>query len=307
MRPALALLLAAGAARADTPSTRATAIELDREDAPAGRAELGFDGGAPLAGWGASVGLGLLARPLTLATPATIVPVRTRETLVLGGALALGGSVVVDARLPLLRQTGDAPVGVRHALGDLRLAARVRIAGTDARALFLRGALTVPTGDDGDYAGELHWGVAWNLIGRATLPGDVVIAASAGIHIRGAEVMLGDRLVGDEVTGALGVLVPVPPVLGLWCERAQVMLAGEVVGALGDHINGVRGPSPVEARGGVVIQVLPALTVGMRAGRGLDDQIGAPAWRAMLELAWRGDWNPLAPGPPDASDESLDD
>jgi len=307
MKVALALLLVASTAQADTPSSRGTAVELDREDAPAGRGELGFDGGAPLAGWGASVGLGLLARPLTLATPATVIPVRTRETLVLGGALALGGSVVVDARLPVLRQTGDAPAGVRHALGDLRLAARVRIAGTPARALFLRGALTLPTGDDGDYAGDLHWGVQWNLIGRATLPAGVTIAASGGIHIRGAEVMLGDRLVGDEITGALGVLVPIPPIAGLWCERSQVVLAGELDGVLGDNIAGVRGPSPVEARGGVVIQALPELTIAVRGGRGVNDQLGAPAWRAMLEIAWRGDWTPLAPSATAPSDETLDD
>ena len=321
MKLALAIVAAAaGGAHADTPSERATAIELDREDAPAGRAELGFDGGAPLAGWGASLGLGVLSKPLTLATPTTLVPVARRETLVLGGALALGGSVVVDARLPLLRQTGDTYTGgsdafvinrgtTRHAVGDLRLAARVRIAGTAERAVFLRGALTVPTGDDGDYAGELHWGVQWNLIGRATLPAGVIVAATADIHIRGAEVMLGDRLVGDEIVGALGALVPIPPIAGLWCDRSQVMLGAELDGVLGDNIDAVRGPSPIEARGGLVIQALPELTIGVRVGRGLDDQIGAPAWRATLELAWRGAWNPLAPSasPAAASDETLDE
>jgi hypothetical protein len=53
-----------------------------------------------------------------------------------------------------------------------------------------------------------------------------------------------------------------------------------------------RGPSPVEARFGFVGKPLPDVTVGVRAGFGLDDQVGAPRFRAMLELAWQ------APAPP---------
>ena len=61
---ALVLLCASAAIAEAAPPL--TAIEIDREDAPAGRAELGFDGGAPLDGWGASLGAGLLRKPLTV-------------------------------------------------------------------------------------------------------------------------------------------------------------------------------------------------------------------------------------------------
>lgn len=275
----VALLLIGGAAHADTPSTRSTAVEVDRADAPAGRVELGFDGGAPLPGWGASIGVGLLDKPLVLNGDP---PVRLRETVVLGGALAIGERVVLDLRVPMSRQVGDGMT--RYNLGDTRLAARVRIAGDAGTAVLLRGALTFPTGDDGDYAGDLHWSAQWNLIGRATI-GDVVLAASAGIHLRGAEVAIGDRVVGDEVVYAAGAVVPLGP----------LALTGEIVGAIGDKSADIRGPSPVEADGGVIWHALPELTIGVRGGAGLDAQLGSPAWRAMLEVAWQGDWRVTLP------------
>ncbi len=315
MKLAIAVLAFGSVAHATPPIT---AIEIDREDAPAGRVELGFDGGAPLDGWAVSLGTGLLDKPLIVGIgTTTVVPIVHRETLVLGGALALGSSVIADLRLPMSRQTGDQLVpggdgfmtqrGTRYALGDLRVAARVRIAGDAERAVFLRGAVTLPTGDDSDFAGEARWGVAWNLIGRATLPAGVIVAASAGIHIRGAEVMVGNRLAGDEILGAVGAIVPIPPIAGLWCTREQVALTAELDGVLGDNVNNVRGPSPLEVRGGLVIQALPSLAIGLRGGHGLDNQIGAPAWRAMLEIAWRGDWQPFGPSTSAPDDETLAD
>jgi hypothetical protein len=302
MKIAVALVATTAIAHAGAPPT---AIEIDREDAPAGRVELGFDGGAPLAGWGVSLAAGLLDKPITIGLgDSTVVPISLRESLILGGALALGSSVVVDLRLPMSRQTGDqltamltAENATRYVLGDLRLAARIRIAGDADRAVFLRAALTFPTGAESDFAGDERWSLAWNIIGRATLPAGIVIAANAGIHIRGAEVTIGDRLVGDEVTGAAGAIVPIPPIAGLWCDRSQVALTAEIDGVLGDNVNGVRGPSPIEARGGIVISILPELSLGLRGGRGIDNQIGAPAWRAMLEVSWRGAWNPFPAQP----------
>jgi hypothetical protein len=58
------------------------------------------------------------------------------------------------------------------------------------------------------------------------------------------------------------------------------------VGVLGDRFAGERGPSPVEARLGLVTRPWPSIYVATRAGVGLGDQIGAPAWRATLELGY---------------------
>lgn len=287
-RLAVTALLAGGVAHADTPLADPTAIEVDRADAPGGRVELGFDGGAPVDAWRVALTGGWLERPITYDG---VHPVRRRQTLMLGGAVALG-SIVVDARLPLAHQVGDRVPGggalrARYVLGDLRLGARVHVARGAAGAVFVRGDVALPTGDDGDLAGDASWSLAWRLIGRAALPAGVVVAGSAGIRLRGREVLVGDRLVGDELLGNVGVLVPLPPVRPLWCAADQVKLTAELHAVLGDDVGIGTGPSPVEARAGVVTRPTPQLTVGVRAGAGLNDQIGAPRYRLLLELAYQ--------------------
>jgi hypothetical protein len=311
----------ASAAHADMPRDTPTAIEVDRGAAPGGRVGFGFDGGEPVDAWGASVALGWLDRPIELpagtfgsGSPAT-GPVRRRETLALGGALAVGDSVVLDAVLRASHQVGDRltaagnPDGLaRYVLHDLRLGGRIRIVGDGERAALLRADLTLPSGDDAQFAGDAAWTAAWSLIGRATLPGGIVVAGSAGIRLHGAEVAVGDRLIGDELFAAVGGAVPLPA-LGLG-GADRVALTAELFGALGDHVGDASGPSPVETRVGVIVRglpALPALAIGGHVGFGLDDQIGAPRFRALVELAW----TPRvarpepggAPAPPQTDDE----
>ncbi len=288
-------VLAAPAARADAPRDTPTAIEVDRDAAPPGRTEFGFDGGAPVGGWGATLGAGWLERPITFTTAdGTTLPVRRRQTLALGGALAIGAAVAIDARVAAAHQVGDRlrpgdprPLD-RFVLGDLRIGARVRVTGSARRAMFVRGELTLPTGDDGDLAGEASWTVAWQLAGRLTLWRGIIAAAAAGIRLRGAEVLIGDRLAGDELTGALGVAVPIPPLRPLWCGAEQVKLTAEAAIALGDDVGAGRGPSPAEARLGLVTLPRPGIAIGVRLARGLTDEIGAPRARLSLELTYTG-------------------
>ena len=93
--------------------------------------------------------------------------------------------------------------------------------------------------------------------------------------------IVADKLVGDEVFGGAGALVPITSTLAL---------TGELAASLGDSIARKAGPSPVEVRGGLVTRIVPDLVVGVRAGGGLDDQIGAPAWRVTFEVAYQGSW-----------------
>jgi hypothetical protein len=294
---AVAVAAAGGAAdaRADTPRQTPAAIEVDRDAAPPGRTELGFDGGAPVDGWGATLGVGWLERPLTVQTgDGEALPVRRRQTLALGGALALGESVVLDARLAAAHQVGDRlrpaePRALdRYVPGDLRIGARLRVTGGAARAMFVRGELTLPTGDDGDFAGEASWTLGWQLAGRLVLPGGITVAGAAGVRLRGAEVTIGGRLAGDEILGALGAAVPIPPLPPLWCDAEQVKLTAEVAAVLGDDIGAGRGPSPAEARLGLVTLPRPGVALGLRIARGLIDEIGAPRARLSLELTYRG-------------------
>ena len=154
-------------------------------------------------------------------------------------------------------------------------------------AAFLRAELSLPTGDDRDFAGEPSWTLAWALIARAHLPAGIVLAGTAGIRLRGAEVIIANRLVSDELFGGAGVLVPLPAIRPLWCDPEQLKLTAEITGILGNDVGGDRGPSPVEVRAGFVGTPRPGFLIGVRGGAGLGDQIGAPTWRATLELTYR--------------------
>jgi hypothetical protein len=315
MRRALAVVAAlAGVARADNVVMRPEAIEVDREVPPPGRVEMGFDSGAPVGAWGVGVQLGYLDRPIVL-RDATIStePVRHRETFAIGGALALGDSVVVDARIPMAHQVGARLQGLgddsalqRFVFGDITIGARLRVAGDDHRGAFIRGQLGLPTGDDFQFAGDARWSGAWLLVGRAELAPGVVAAATGGIRIRAAEVQVADRLVGDEVLYGAGLAVALPPIPGLWCKPEQLRATGEVVGVVGDHVGTLRGPSPAEARFGFVGKPLPELAVGVHAGFGLDDQIGSPQFRATIELAWQAPAPPHHASPPTLAPDSDD-
>ncbi len=304
-------------AAAEPPRDEPAAIEVDREAAPPGRSELGFDAGAPVDGWAAALSFGYLDRPITLRTGSDESrPVERRETLALGAAVGLGDTVVLDARMPFAQQTGArlAILGDDRALdrwvpGDLRIGGRIRVVRTAHADALVRGELSLPTGDANEFAGEASWSLAWSLIGRFRLPAGVVVAATGGIRLRGAEVMIGDRIVGDELHGAIGIAMPVPPIHPLWCVADQVKLTGELVGAIGDEIRLASGPSPAEVRLGIVTRPLESFTIGVRLGTGLGDEIGAPRWRATIELTYHGTERLIPPSSgADATEqsESLD-
>lgn len=310
----VAMIAAASSARADVPRDAPTEIEVDRADTPPGRTEFGFDGGAPLDGWGVTLSAGWLEKPLSFTLPdgTVIDPVHRRETFTLGAALALGPTVVVDARFGFAHQIGDRVRGTgddraldRAVQGDLRIGGRARVHAGDTVSVLLRGDLAIPTGDQGDFAGDAGTSVAVRLIGRAVLPGGVVVAATGGLRLRGTEVLVGDRLVGNEGLAAAGIAIPIPPIHPLWCVREQVQLTGEVTAIIGDSVGSGRGPSPVEARLGLVTQPLRHWTFGVRVGTGLTDEIGSPRLRATVELTYRGSFQLIEVG--GASDDHETD
>jgi hypothetical protein len=310
-RIAFALVAIGGVAHAETPVDRPTAIEVDRADAPAGRTEFGFDGGAPVEGWGVTLGGGWLESPILFGLPdgTTSEPVRRRQTAMIGGALALGQSAVVDLRWTAARQLGDRLRGTgfekpldRYVIGDLRIGARIRVTAKEHLSVFVRGDLSLPTGDSSDFAGDAGYSIAWRLIGRVSLPHGIIVAATAGLRLRGTEVLIADRLMGNESLAAAGIAVPLPALRPLWC-RDQVRLTAEISGVLGDDVGAGRGPSPVELRFGVISQPRPAWTIGARVARGITDEIGSPDLRATIELTYRGSWKLLEVAPSGEDDE----
>jgi hypothetical protein len=305
-----ALVLAATSlAQADTPIERPEGIEVDRMAPPPGQAELSFDGGAPVGpagpaepgplhsgGWALDVQLGYLDRPMRLhTTQVKIFPVEHRETLALGGALSIGPAIIVDARLPMSHQVGDRYQGLgddrpldRWVLNDLDLGARLRLSQGELFSAFVRGQVTLGTGNDYQFAGEVHFTAAWMLIGRLMLPQGIVIAATGGVRFRGAEVAVADRVLGDELVGGVGATYQLPAIHGLYCDANRVRITGEIVGVYGDDVGNAKGSSPAEARIGLVSEIRPWLLVAARLGKGIDDQIGSPRFRGMLELVYAG-------------------
>ncbi|HEX4422665.1 MAG TPA: hypothetical protein VH165_32340 [Kofleriaceae bacterium] len=316
---AAAVMVAAGAAHADSPRMTPAAIEVDRDTAPAGRIGFGFDGGEPVDAWGVSLATSWIDQPIRIGAggfgpgaPASD-PVRRRETVTLGAALALGDSAVLDAAVRGSHQVGDRlaadgdPAQLAHLVfQDLRIGGRIRVAGDRDRAALLRADVTVPTGDEAQLAGDARWTAAWSLIGRATVAGDVVIAASAGIRLHGAEVAVGDHLIGDELFAAAGVAIPVVPA-GASGPLGALALTGELLGALGDHVGMLAAPSPLEARIGAIVRPRAGLAIGVHAGAGLDDQIGAPRARLVIELAWTPPASPATPAGPRPPSSGADD
>ena len=225
------------------------------------------------------------------------VPVEHRETLALGGALALGPTRrrrrAAAARAPgrrSLRGLGDDTPLDRWVLGDLALGARLRLAQREHVAASSRAAqLTLPTGDDHDFAGEARYTAAWMLIGAFALPHGVVArrrrraCASAA-----ARSIVADRLLGDELSRAIGATYELPAVPGLWCAANHVRVTAELDRRARQRRRGPARTVARRRRASACQRIRPWLAVAARVGKGLDDQIGAPRFRGLLELVYGG-------------------
>jgi hypothetical protein len=297
-----------GVAHADKPLDRPEGFEVNREAPPPGQVELSFDGGGHLApadpaapgvyqpAWAVSLQLGFLDRPMRLhTTKVKIFPVEQRETLAFGGAWQVTPTFLFDARMPISHQTGDRMMGLgdqrpldHWVANDLGLGARLQLAARDTFSLFVRGQLTLGTGNDFQFAGESRYTIAGMLIGRVTAVDRLVVAGTFGARFRGEEVIVADRLLGDELFGAVGATYQLPAIPGLYCDANDVRLTAEFDGVLGDDVGTFEGASPAEVRAGVVGRIRSWLAVGLRAGKGINDQIGAPRSRVMLEVAFGG-------------------
>lgn len=303
-RLAIVVVMTATVARGDAPRNKPAALEVDRDRAPAGRVGFGFDGGEPVETFGLSLSTSFIDRPIRLDGSD---PVRHRETVALGAAIALGDSAVLDASVRGSHQVGDRlqaagdPRQLRRAvLHDLGFGARVRVAGDAERAVFVRADLSAPSGNDLHFAGDERYTLAWSLIGRATLPRGVVIAGTVGARLHGAEVAVGDRVISDELLAAAGASVPVGDAGAL----GPLAITAEVLAALGEAAPPLAGQRPVEPRLGAIVRPSAAWAIGAHVGVGVDDAIGAPRWRAIVTVAWTP---PAEPHPPGAISDDPDE
>jgi outer membrane protein OmpA-like peptidoglycan-associated protein len=161
-------------------------------------------------------------------------------------------------------------------LGDLRLSAKVLLLRARAFELSAAAALTLPTGDEMNFAG----GKTATFTPRAVLGfevGRVRAAINGGYRLRGQS-MIGALVVGDEVLLGAGASVAV--------VRRHFWLIGE-----GYLAAGVQGPSTNEDKaaellGGVRWAAIGPWTLSLAGGVGLTHGYGAPGVRAIASFGY---------------------
>ena len=277
--------------------------------APGGALWIGVeDADVPAAGrWVVTASTWLASRPIVLRSIELGAAVRTPVRQRFGHELAIGRGVgaryLVGLAIPTALQWGDRLTGVglsetplqRAVFGDVRVHGRARIVGAPGApglAAAVAFALTLPTGDDGDFAGEAGPVVAWGLrAGYRTA--DVAVTGAAGLRLRTEEVVLLSpaRPHGNELTAGLGAAVRLGPLGRQLGGGDRAWALAEVEAVLGDDAGtGARGPSPAEARLGVRVDVAHCWSVAVAAGGGVTPaEVGSPGYRLMASLTFHQD------------------
>lgn len=258
----------------------------------------------PARRWALTLSAWRVERPIVLRSLDTdevaTAPVRARWGQELGAALGLGTRYQLGLALPWAEQWGARLAGIglsdrplQHLVaGDLRLHARARLvgrAGDGGAAVAVAAALVLPTGDDGDFAGEEGWSATWGA--RVGWRGDwLELAGGAGLRLRSQEVVLLSpaRPHGNELLVDGGVAVRLAPLGEALGGPGRVWGLAEVSAAFGDDSGkGARGPSPAEARVGLRVSLAHCWSAAVALGGGFTpDEIGSPAWRAVAQLGF---------------------
>jgi len=321
---AVVVIAAPAVAIAETPTDAPAAIDVERWAATATGWWAGLDD-ARVVGFGhLAVGLttSAIARPIGLTAPNGDdlgAPVAHRATVTVAAAYGVTDSVEVDLAAPLVIQGGDrlTAVGEPRALrrvtsGDVRVGAKIQLITGPRVTAALGATLTLPTGNEGHYAGEASWVADWHGLVMVR-SGPIALGIGVGVRLRGEEVALSpEQVAGNELTGAVALSWQVPTIPGVYCDWTQLRAIAELDGVLGDTVGGQRGPSPIEARLGVRGRIWRGWTVGVTAGRGLVGEVGSPRWRGVVEVSWRDEPRtdvpaPRARAPVDDDDDCGDD
>jgi hypothetical protein len=248
----------------------------------------------PSLAWAAGIWTSMMARPIVFNDVTTgeeaTVPVEWRLGFEAHGAIGLGARYQVGLAIPWAAQAGDRLQGTgidgrelqRLVLGDVRVHGKARIAGAPGQrglASALTFDVSLPTGDDGDFAGEAGPVVAWRLL-LGWRGARAAVAGNLGVRLRTEEVVLLSpaRPHGNEITSGLAASVALPDVGMRWDA------IGEAVFVVGDSIGaGTRGPSPGELRAGLRLAVTETWAVTVLGGAGVTpDDVGSPRWRFAL-------------------------
>jgi outer membrane protein OmpA-like peptidoglycan-associated protein len=219
----------------------------------------------------------------------------------LGGGIVLADKFRFGLSIPVLLANdgervravqGEYEAGAGPALGDLRVSADVLLVGMYGRPLSLAlGAhLFVPTGSQSAYTSDGTVRALPRLMAAGEI-GDFVYAAHAGVHIRPHSRDFTDTKLGHElVVGAAA---------GIRLLDRALTVGPEIYGAsIGPRFS-KEGSVPIEALVGGKYTVLQDYRVGLAAGPGLTEGLGAAELRAVASVEW-------SPAIPDDRDRDRD-
>jgi outer membrane protein OmpA-like peptidoglycan-associated protein len=168
--------------------------------------------------------------------------------------------------------------------GDLRLGARLRIAGDDGGPfqIGIGGYFYAPTGDQEQYTGEgaVRGAAQIALGGRVGSSVGFVWDAAGGVRLTGS-----DSPQAITFGGGVGVLLA-DDILQIGPEvYGSTPLGGDLLlSATPETTSEAR--TNIEVLGGVKLRILGGLTFGAAAGPGVVKAVGTPAFRAIGTIGW---------------------
>jgi len=283
------------------------------EPAPTGDRFFGVPGGNE--GGHGSFGVGLVGdyayRPLVLYAEdgdERVGSVVSDQAFVhLGVSVGLWRRLTLSVDLPLALITeGDSPsaggLSVESpsgaSLGDLRLGARLRLAGAPRGPLQLGigGYVWLPTGNEDDFTGDGSVRGLPNVVlsGQASA---LVYALHGGILIRESK-QFAETALGSEFAfgGGLGILV----------AEEKLQIGPELYGTTTLEDGFSRDTTNLEALLGVKVRVGP-MVLGAAAGPGLSRGLGTPTMRGVLSLAFVPEPEEAPPPRPDRDKDGVYD
>ena len=229
------------------------------------------------------------------------------------GAVGILDWLQLGVALPIIvTQSGDdlAPVGrggesVGSALGDLRVIPQFTIlGGEEGFGLHVAVVLSLPTGDEANFAGDGAVRIR-PVLGLGYAAGGYRVGFEAGYEIR-SERRASSYVSDDMLRWALGGRIPLMPgMLGLLLSTQGTVQTAEGVDPL-DPDEGLSDAPTVslEALLGVELTVADGLVINAGAGTAFVHAAGTPDVRAFVGLSWT---SPAGGPTDDDGDGILDD
>ena len=229
--------------------------------------------------------------------------VRHQAWLHLGGSLVLADRVRLAFNVPLaVYQDGDATAlngqtfkpSDKPAIGDVRLAADLRLVGTKTDPFTLAVGLRawLPTGPSEQFAGDGSLRLAPQVLAAGDL-GLLTYAARLALVYRGRNDGFGGTDLGSEMVGAIGA--------GLKTSDGRFVIGPELFASSvfsGTDTFFKTRTTPVEGLLGLHYDVVPDVRIGAGAGTGFTRGYGAPDFRGLLSFEWAPAYEKAEPPPP---------